>query len=328
MVLFQRPRRKVKHYHPRIFQESSSDSENDIKTGRIETNDRDSGTESDVGCKLKRNSTKKNSNCIDSESEEDNRINDRIHNESNQNSDKSDDELNEEETDDEIPVTERKKTNVIDSDDTEESDKECNHIETLKDSELIGGTFNVKHEPTDDNVVPDVKREPTDDNVVPDVKHEPTDNNVVLDVKHEPTDVLDNSISILNKMKNSDDKYKWESVKIEPGADDCINMIQGASETGFINRTSACDEPNPEQDTFDSDSYSESSDGSSCSDSTDEESDKSENERHTERTRVVLEKKKRKKEKLFEKFREARQKKLQSEAKRRLSESNKKSDKT
>ena len=315
MFLFQRHQRKVKHYHPRIFQESSSDSEDDMKTARIETNDRDSGTESDVGFKLKRNSTKKNSNCIDSESEEDNRINDRIHNESNQNSDKSDDELNEEETDDEIPVTERKKTNVIDSDDSEESDKECNHIETLKDSELIGGTFNVKHEPTDDNVVPDVK-------------HDLTDNNVVLDVKHEHTDVLVNSVSILNKMKNSDDNYKLESVKIEPGADNCINVVQGASETGFKNRTSAGDEPNPEQDTFDSDSYSESSDGSSCSDSTDKESDESENERHTERTRVVLEKKKRKKEKLFEKFREARQKKLQSEAKRRLSESNKKSDKT
>ena len=284
----------MKYYHPRIVHESSSDSEDDSSIPIKPAHDTDSGTESDVCFKPRRKSVKRNSKCIESESEEENSQNKikPLHNKQISKSLNTKLENYEEDTDNEIPFVDRRRSNIIDSDDSGTSDKETNTEQNVNNANLgtckCTGSFDGNINSSGDGLL------------------------------------TDGAAVILSDKDYKIDTSKSEVVGNSSNTENIKTVISASSNAEITNMANVAEEMDsePVDVICKSDENWESSEEINSSDSADDESDDSESEPQVEsdRTRVMLEKKKKKKEKLFEKFREARQKKLQSERKKRLSE--------
>ena len=258
----------MKYYHPRIVHESSSDSEDDSIPTKP-AHDTDSGTESDVCFKPRRKSVKRNSKCIESESEEDtsqNKIKP-LHNKQISKSLNTKLENYEEDTDNEIPFVDRRRSNIIDSDDSGTSDKETNTEQNVNNANLgtckCTGSFDGNINSSGDRLL------------------------------------TDGAAVILSDKDCKIDTSKPEVVGNSSNTENIKTVISASSNAEITNVANAAEEMDSElvDVICKSDENWESSEEINSSDSADDESDDSESEPQvkSDRTRVMLEKKKKRK---------------------------------
>lgn len=289
------------------MKDSSSESETDVRKRR---NTVSSESDSDIGFKPIRKSVKRNSKCIETESEEENNQKDEESPSARQklNSDmfKGDEDKND--TDSDVVAVDRNRNCIIDSDDDSE--------ETDTQSEIKMNNFN---ESNPDNVKnqmksSSIKVENTEDNL----------NDTSIPIKCEKTcDESHYPDTCMNEEKTK--------VKVETSVYD--SDIKAENDTQKTSEYSTCSlssdaelttfgVPGNEIEPIDLSSDFVQSDTEGSLDSLAEQSESSESDIgiQSERTRILMVEKKRKKEKMFEQFREARELKLQREAERRLSE--------
>ena len=264
----------MKHFHPRIVKESSSDSDEN----------RVSDTDSDVGLKLVRKSVKRNSKCIESESDdEDKQKTDKVPRACKNLGKDFEDKIEEEneDSDSDIPVVDRSRVGIIESD--KEDDE--TEIQTKIKKTGTGGSDIDKDgecsafESADGRLDIDIDR--SRDGVQDSLNGTCNDKTTAC-----KAGTSLNDSGIMNDMKSKLSDTGVPGDKIE---------LKGAS----------------------SNTSDEESDNSESQTVTSSESDI---EVNSDRTRVMMVKKKRKTEKLFEQFKAAREQKLQRDAKRRQSE--------
>ena len=304
--LFQRKRRckrKVKYYHPRIVKESSSDTDSEKEKQSVKNNF-SSETDSEIEVKLRRNSAKSKSKCIESDSDNENsrkstgvsNARKKLYTDSdNVGDDKEDSE------DDVIAAVERQRSCIIDSDD--------GSGETDTSSE-------VKVEMTQTQSESQVKIE-TDPEYQVNVLN---DTDLVAKMKVEPFEVEYN----VRDRQDSINKDVKTEIKVENVAYEEVDSLERNTCNKEIDRVNNNENKagttRHDSGIVDDGEFTDKSMCSSGEEQEDWESSGSDIEVTSERTRVSMVKKKRKKEKLFEKFREARELKLHREAKRRQSE--------
>ena len=301
---FQRKRRrkrKIKYYHPRIVKESSSDTDSEKEKQNVENNF-SSETDSEIEVKLRRNSAKSKSKCIESDSDNENsRKSTGVSNArkklyrdpDNVGDDKEDSD------DDVIAAVERQRGCIIDSDDGETDTPSEVKVEMTQIQS--GSQVKVETDPEPQvNVL-------NDTDLVAKVKVEPVE--VEYNVR-DRQDSINKDVKAEIKVENvSYEEVDSFEIKTCNKKIDCVNNNE--NKAGTTRHDSGI---------VDDGEFTDKSMSSSGEEEEDWESSGSYIEVTSERTRVSMVKKKRKKEKLFEKFREARELKLHREAKRRQSE--------
>ena len=299
------------------MKESSSDTDSEGNKNKLGGEE----TDSEIEVKLRRNSAKSKSKCIVSDSEhEDSRQCLAVSNGRKKLYDDSDckgSEQNDSE-DDVIAAIDRNRGLIIeDSDDDDDDDVGENDTQSEVKVEMTQTQLNV-------NVGTDAESAGAVQNgkeLVAKVKVEPD----ILNVDNER-----NRLDIVNK--NSETEIKVENnahqvaVKFKERNNDSVNAsLEGTSEnkcetTRHDSGILADCEGFEASDSNESTSSSENEEDCESSDSDVDKSSDTDKDVVSERTRVSMVKKRKKKEKLFQKFREARALKLQKEVNRRKSE--------